>query len=197
MIARPFFPFFQSHLDLAHHYWKQHLQIGSVVIDATCGNGHDSLVLANLILNEYSGTLYCIDLQTQAIEATTHRLKEALSEPVFKRVSFIQGSHEQLPSISSCHLIVYNLGYLPGGDHSLTTQGPSTLNSLKQGLALLGPGGMVSMTLYPGHEAGFKEKKLLLEYTSSLDPSYYLVCHHQIENRTLAPSLLLIFKKLK
>lgn len=197
-MTRPSFSFFQSHLDLAHSYWGRHLKKGSIVIDATCGNGHDSLILAKAALNDIEGALYCIDLQEMAIETTKNRLKETLSESVFKKISFFCQSHEVFPPIiTSCDLIVYNLGYLPGASHTITTKESSTLNSLKQGLSLLNMGGMISITCYPGHEAGFKEKQALLEYSASLSPLEYLVCHHQIENRRLAPSLLVIFKKLK
>lgn len=197
-MTRPSFLFFQSHLDLAHSYWQRLLKKGSAVIDATCGNGHDSLILAKTALTETEGFLYCIDLQKEAIETTKNRLKEGLSPASFQRISFFQQSHEVFPSeIPPCDLIVYNLGYLPGTDHSITTHGPSTLYSLENALSLLNNGGVISITCYPGHEAGFLEKKALLDYSASLSPQEYLVCHHQIENRRLAPSLLLIFKKLK
>ena len=197
-MTRPSFPIFQSHLDLAHSYWERHIKKGSIIIDATCGNGHDSLILAKAILSETEAFLYCIDLQEKAIQNTKELLKEELPFNLFQRITFFHQSHEVFPpEIHSCDLIVYNLGYLPGSSHSITTQGLSTLNSLKQGLSILNRGGMISITCYPGHEAGFEEKKALLEYTSSLPPQEYLVCHHQIENRRLAPSLLLIFKKLK
>jgi hypothetical protein len=33
----------KPHLDLAKEYWQGHLKSGALVIDATCGNGWDTM----------------------------------------------------------------------------------------------------------------------------------------------------------
>lgn len=195
-MTRPSFSLFQSHLDLAHGYWKRHLKKGDTVLDATCGHGHDSLMIAQTILGETEGALYCLDLQEIAIESTKQRLKEVLIPSLFERIFFFQQSHETFPAmVPLCNLIVYNLGYLPKGDKCKTTQRASTLNSIKNALFLVKQGGLISVTCYSGHPEGAEEKTALLGYVSTLSPQEYLVFHHQIENRRAAPSLLLIFKR--
>lgn len=186
------FPLFNTPIDLAHHFWEQLLKPFDAVIDATCGNGKDSLVLAKL-LKPQNGILFCIDIQKQAIENS-----KALLETDFPFVQFYKQSHEKLPSIPSSHslkLIVFNLGYLPGGDKSLTTQVTSTLESISAALEVLSPGGVLSITCYPGHLEGKKEQKALLERLSTLDPFTWSFSTFFWPNRHTSPSLFLIQKK--
>lgn len=191
------FPLFQSHLDLAHDYWTQLLIPGDIVIDATCGNGHDTLKLAQLILPTEHGTLYACDIQALAIETTRHYLLTHLSPQQFNHIEFVQGCHSQFPSSiqpASVKLIVYNLGYLPGGQKQLTTVVNTTLQSLSHAQTLLIPGGVISLTCYPGHPEGATEKEALLTYVSRLSPTEWSCCYHEWLNRRQAPGLLLIQK---
>ncbi|MGA8165254.1 MAG: hypothetical protein WB791_09565 [Waddliaceae bacterium] len=52
---------FCSHLRLAHFYWKQLIREGGRVIDATCGNGNDTLVLSQCVLQESKGWVWAFD----------------------------------------------------------------------------------------------------------------------------------------
>lgn len=174
------------HLNLAHKYWKDLLNPGDIAIDATCGNGHDSAVLADLILTPDSGELYCIDIQKAAIENTKKRLKDAP-----KHVHYIQESHVHLPTTAP-KLIVYNLGYLPGGDKSVITIKENTLQSIKKSLEILTPNGALSITCYPGHPGGLEEQQAIFAWASSLNPYSYECCIHSWPNRPLSPSLLII-----
>jgi methylase of polypeptide subunit release factors len=176
---------FSAHLDLAKFYWKTHIKQGDMAIDATCGNGHDSLFLAQLPLS----ILFSIDIQPEAIESTKNLLEK---HEVLHKVSLHCQNHnsfEKLPLTSSLKLIVYNLGYLPGKDKTLTTQTASTLTSLQAALLILGKGGALSITCYPGHLEGEKEQEAILSWAKSLDPKKWLICHHQWVNRYRAPSL--------
>jgi len=193
-MSRPAFSLFQSHLDLAKSYWERHLHPHSIAVDATCGNGHDSLSLARLCAEK--GALYCLDIQKKAIDSTKALLESSLPDGVKHNIYFFNHSHETFPKeIPPCDLLVYNLGYLPGGDKSLTTKVAGTLKSFKNGLNLLKLNGLISITCYPGHPEGAKEQQALLYEVSQLSPLDYLVCHHSFENRLKAPSLLLIFKR--
>lgn len=198
-MTRPMFPLFQSHLDMAHAYWARYVQASPgpyIAVDATCGNGHDALVLAKLIFTTELSHLYCIDTQKQALASTSARLQQELPHLLLKNISLLHQCHSRFPeAIPPCDLIVYNLGYLPGGDKTKTTHVSTTLISLRAALSLIKPGGLVSMTCYPGHPSGAEEQASLIDYTSKLPAQDFLVCHHQISNRYLAPSLLLILKK--
>ncbi|MBB65254.1 MAG: 16S rRNA (cytosine(1402)-N(4))-methyltransferase [Waddliaceae bacterium] len=188
------FSLFQSHIDLAHSYWKSIVREGDMLIDATCGNGHDALVLARL--NE-RGRLLLIDKQKAALESTQHRLASELDPHRLHTIEFKNTCHSKVTNFLSgdlVRLLVFNLGYLPGGDKSITTEANSTLHSIQAMLEHIAPGGAISVTCYPGHDAGAKEEEALLDFVSSLDKQEWSACHHRWLNRTRAPSLLLLQK---
>jgi len=151
-----------SHLDVTHFILSKHVRKGDTVIDATCGNGNDAQHLANLALTHDTGNLHCIDIQLDAINSTKKRLHV---HPQSSRIVYHHGSHDNLPSCSPS-TIVYNLGYLPGGDKSLTTMVESTFSSFEKALEMLRPGGALFITFYPGHPEGIKE----LEYAEHWHP---------------------------
>lgn len=189
---------FHPHLILAHQYWEAIVRPGDLVIDATCGNGHDALKAAQLALSVQEGHLFAIDVQMQAIESAQKLLESSLSPECFKRVQFIHGCHSHFPSElspGSVKLIIYNLGYLPGGDKSLTTMLDTSKQSLSAACELLCKGGAISIMFYPGHAEGKKEQETLLAHIALFDSQIWACCHHHWINRPNAPSLLLISKK--
>lgn len=195
-MTRHQFPLFQSHLDLAHSYWKTITCPGDCVIDATCGNGHDTLLLAQLVT---MGRVIAIDRQQEAIEAAKKLLSTNILEEKRGLIDFKCQSHATFPSEikpESIKLIVYNLGYLPGGDKNLTTLTSTTCESLENALKLICPGGAISITCYPGHPEGKLEEEALLTFSTSLSPKEWSCCHHRWTNRLKSPSILFIQRHL-
>jgi SAM-dependent methyltransferase len=170
----------KPHLTLAKSYWQAHLQPHDIAIDATCGNGHDTLFLTELCHT------IGLDIQPEAIAKTNIHAPKA----ILHRLS--HAHIDQIPLPYAPRLIVYNLGYLPGGNKSITTQTDSTLDSVQKGLELLAPNGALSITCYPGHDEGLREETALLEWAAALPSSRYQVCHHRWLNRHRSPSLLWI-----
>jgi len=192
MVASP-------HLALAHAYWKSHLRPGDLAIDATCGNGHDTCALAKLLLGHSESLLLSFDIQTAALENAEALLQSSVPKEFLPRVLFQRRCHSEIDQIPLPHfpkLIVYNLGYLPGGDKSITTQSITTLTSLQKAAKLLEERGALSVTCYPGHPEGKREEEAVVEWAKSLPSEQWHVCHHQWINRSAAPSLLWIFKHL-
>jgi tRNA1(Val) A37 N6-methylase TrmN6 len=192
---RSCYPLFQSHLDLAHWYWAKLITPGDCIIDATCGNGKDTLQLAELAIQIGMGKVYAFDIQKEAIESAKKYLFEHLAVDQMQRVEFILGSHTQFPDTilsQSVKLIVYNLGYLPGGNKAQTTLAETTLTSLKAAQTLIAPGGAISIMCYPGHPAGQIEEEALLAFAEHLPKSEWSCCHHRWLNRLKSPSLLLL-----
>lgn len=180
------FPLFHSPIDLAHHFWHLLLKNGDGAIDATCGNGHDTLFLAQICDRVLS-----IDIQPKALQ----NAKKRLEEHGLDHVTFLLQSHETFPPTDfPIKLIVYNLGYLPGGDKERTTLVATTLKSVQEALGRIEEGGMVSITSYPGHLEGQREQQALLTFCGSLDPKIFNVCHTSWTNRNKGPSLFLIQK---
>lgn len=177
-----------KHLTQAHDLWKQHLKEGDFALDLTCGNGHDTLVLATLLPK---GIVFGIDLQKEAIAATQERVKG------FSNVELFQLSHPALPSLPrSPQLAVYNLGYLPGGDKQITTMATTTVQSLDVVAKILSDQGAISITCYPGHEAGAVEEEAVLSWAASLPSHLWSVCHYRWLNRLKSPSLIWITRGL-
>lgn len=142
----------------AHDLLGEQLSLGEIAIDATAGNGHDTLFLATRV--GPSGTVHAFDIQAQALEQTRERVAAAhCRTPVFLHHRSHADMLSTLPASARGQVaaITFNLGYLPGADHSTTTQTDSTLAALRQSLTLLRPGGVLSVLAYRGHAGGREE----------------------------------------
>jgi len=180
---------FSPHLGLAKNYWKGLLKKGDLVIDATCGNGHDTLYLAGIC------SVIGLDIQDRAIRNTEILLKKHQKKGALYRLS-----HTDIDTLLLPHaprLIVYNLGYLPQGDKSITTRTETTLESVTKGLKLVAPTGALSITCYPGHEEGQREEKALEEWAATLPSHQWSVCYHKWINRPRSPSFIWIGSALQ
>jgi len=185
-------PLLRGPVPLSHLLLRRFVNSGDYVVDATCGNGHDTLLLAKLV--GPGGRVWAFDIQQQAVEATTARLAEA---GYTAAVEIVLGGHETLAQrcTGPVTAVVFNLGYLPGGDRSVVTRPESTLAGLEQALGILAPGGVVVITLYPGHEGGQLERTALEARLVQLPPAGFHVWHMgQINVPTTAPYLILIQK---
>ncbi len=155
----------------------EHLQPLDVVIDATCGNGHDTLFLTTL-----SEQVISLDIQRSAIQKT--------EQLVGTKATLLHLSHEyidEVPLPKPPRLIVYNLGYLPGGDKCITTKRDTTLISLKKSMNILAPDGAISLTCYPGHEEGFHEEQAVAEFLKTLNPQQWTILQYRCMNRLHSP----------
>ena len=175
---------FSNHLEMAHSLWEKMITPDSIVIDMTAGNGHDTLKLAELKPKK----LIAIDIQKLALENAKIRTSDF-------DVEYIQISHAEFPDQldnNSVDLAVYNLGYLPGGEKTLTTLTDSTIASITKMLPKLKSKGALSITCYPGHPEGKKEEEALLDWASKLKPVDWMVFSTRFINRKASPSLLWI-----
>lgn len=150
------------------------LSAGDISIDATAGNGHDTQWLAETV--GPSGHVFAFDIQEEAVTTTRQRLQK---HGLFSHATLIQTGHESLlktiPSEHQGHIaaIVFNLGFLPGGDTALITQADTTSQALKASLQLLKSGGLLSVTLYPTHPGAQEEVDLVLSWFQSLSEELY------------------------
>ncbi len=140
---------------LAHTILRESIREGDRVIDATAGNGHDTLFLAECV--GASGTVHVFDVQENALSATRIKLEES---DMSARAVFHHASHARMADCDeaeSISAVMLNLGYLPGENHQLTTSEDETLQALSAACGLLKPGGMLSVVCYPGHSEGARE----------------------------------------
>lgn len=165
------------------------LRPGDIALDATAGNGHDTLFLAQTVGPE--GHVYAMDLQAAAITETHRRLLEAgIPESQF---TLIHAGHQtMLQAVAPLHHqrlrgIMFNLGYLPGADKNLTTKTVTTLQAVSAALHLLAPNSLLTIAVYPGHEAGAEEQRAITAWTAELSPRQYEVQLLRPINHNAAP----------
>lgn len=173
---------------------KAKINKGDTVVDATMGNGNDTAFLCGLVGEE--GKVYAFDIQEQAVIKT----KERLSDTNFQnRAELIHDGHENIDEYvqGKVKLIIYNLGYLPKGDHNLTTKSETTIESIKKGLDLLEDAGVILLVLYPGHESGMNEKLAIEEFSKELNQKEYSVVNINFTNQVNNPPEIICIEKIK
>lgn len=179
--------------DLAMTITLQYVKRGDTVVDATCGTGQDTVSLAKAVGDE--GTVYAFDIQQDAIDQTEQRLKDCgLDNAKLIKDSFVRMA--EYVSDESVSAMVFNLGYLPGGDHSITTMTEDTLKGLEASTGLIKAGGIITVVLYDGHHEGQHEKEAVLKWAETLDASKYHVAYVSMTNqKNNPPEILWITKK--
>ena len=181
-------------LPFAHSLLRQALKAGGRALDATAGNGHDTLLLAQSVGE--TGRVWAFDVQSKALEQTQGRLKE---NGVDGWVALIHDGHENVLSYidESLDAAVFNFGWLPGGDKSCTTEATSSIRALTDTLGLLKEGGLAVAVLYPGHEAGRIEAEAIVPWAETLPQEAFAVLRYGFVNRRSAPPYLLAIEKLR
>lgn len=175
-------------LPFGHDLLSSHLSNEDIAIDATVGNGNDTVLIARLCNHVYG-----FDIQEVAIQNTQSKL----DEEGLHNVTLIQDGHENLDQYVSekVKAIVYNLGYLPGGNPSIISTSKTTITSIKKGLQLLVKSGIILLTLYIGHEGGKDEANAIEEFVSDLNSKDFSVLKYQFMNTKNSPYVIVIQKK--
>jgi len=159
---------------------------GALVIDATVGNGHDTLFLYQN--TKPRGTLLAFDIQLAALEEAQKKFPTNET-----RIHWLNRSHDSVGQVLSEKMIetvdaaIFNLGYLPGSDHRITTQPSSTLSCLGQILPKIKVGGRISLVTYRGHPGGPEEDMALFEFLSNLAPESYEIIYSSREDKPDSP----------
>ncbi len=170
-----------------HHFICGQVAPGDICIDATMGNGNDTVLLSKLAGAQ--GKVLAFDIQEEALKHTQRRL---IQEGCDKNYELILDSHEHIGSYAesaavSC--ITFNFGYLPGGDHRIATQAASSVCAIESGLRLLKKNGLMTLGIYSGGDSGFAERDAILQYVTNLDPGKFLVILSEYANRPNHPPI--------
>lgn len=180
-------------LPFARQLLTQTIKPGELVVDATAGNGNDTLFLAEHVGE--TGHVYAFDIQQTALESTAEHLG-ILTD----RVSLIWDSHENIKQYVNKPIsgAVFNLGYLPHSDDlSIVTRPETTIKAVHALLGMLRNGGIIVISVYDGHEGGAKERDALLAYAKSLHQADVHVAKYQILNQQNNPPFLIALEKMK
>ncbi|MDD7418457.1 class I SAM-dependent methyltransferase [uncultured Blautia sp.] len=173
---------------------RNQVQDGDLCIDATMGNGNDTLLLSRLCGS--TGKVLAFDIQEQALNATRERLDTANAPDNYTLLLESHANMAQYAEPGSVNCIVFNFGYLPGGNHALATRGETSVQALSQALILLKKGGMISLCIYSGGDSGFEERDQILAWLKQLDSHKYLVIKSEYYNRPNHPPIPVLVIKL-
>lgn len=194
---------------------QQYISEGDTVLDATMGNGLDTLTLAGLVgIHKGMGQVHGFDIQQDAMEATAallekngydcyivkdqHRSIENIVPHTDGKIYLYLDSHANIDQYINSRLsaAIFNLGYLPGGDKCITTQSASTLAAVRKASLMLKQDGIIVLVLYPGHQKGREEKTDLLEFMHQLPSSaYHAEMIETVNQNAACPCIALITRK--
>lgn len=175
-------------LDAAKSFLAGKIKETNTLVDFTMGNGHDTAYLCSLVPD---GKVYAFDIQKEAIENT----RKLLTEKGYNNAELILDSHANIAKyVPSFKCGMFNLGYRPGGDKSVTTLTESTLKAVTDGINLMQKGGVLVISVYPGHAEGEKEGRELYSLLSSYDKVYYSVIQYKMINSPTSPFILAVEK---
>jgi len=173
---------------------------GDVVIDATCGNGNDTVFLAELV--GAKGKVYAFDIQEQALVNTKERLAQLNQATnlgyTAANVQYIRAGHEELNQWvdEPVSAVMFNLGYLPGADKAITTKPENTISALIATFDLLTINGIVTLILYTEHDSGH-EATMVEEFLKTLDQKSFQVIKYGFMNQINYPPYLIAIEKLR
>lgn len=181
-------------LKYSHTLLKPIIAEGDTVVDATVGNGNDTIFLASLVGK--TGHVLGFDVQQHALDETATQLTLT---GMTTQVQLIHAGHEHLEQYltpqQQIAAALFNLGYLPGSDKRIITHGNTTLTALTTCLEHLRRGGIVALVVYYGHQGGEQEKEMVLEYARKLDQHRYSVLQYGFINQVHQPPFLLAIQK--
>ena len=176
-------------LEMAHDFLAQVITQEDIVVDATMGNGHDTLFLAKL-----AKQVYAFDIQEQALEKTSQRLQEA----GLTNAELILQGHETVDQfVREVKAAIFNLGYLPSADKSIITQPQTTIEALDKLCQMLIKGGRIAIMIYYGHEGGDIERDAVMDFVSHLPQQEYTTTIYRTLNQINNPPFLVMIEKLE
>ncbi len=180
-------------IHFAHHLLEESVEPGENVIDATCGNGNDTLFLSKVVGE--NGRVIAFDIQKQAIEVTSNLLKKHDRT----NVTLVHDSHAHLYRYVSSQATIggaiFNLGYLPRSDKTVITKPESTIEAIDKIIPLLKEKGMIILVVYHGHDGGKDEKEAILKHMIQLDQKEFTVLRYGFINQKNNPPFILAVQK--
>lgn len=189
---------FQTAVQFAQECIRNRITEQSIVIDATLGNGYDTLFLCEQV--GHQGTIYGFDIQPEALNQTVRTIKQALGH-VPSHLHLILENHAAMESRipieqqGRIDAIMFNLGYLPGSNHQVTTQTQTSLLALQASLRLLRIGGILTIVIYTGHPGGNEEAQAIEAWSAELTQRHYQVLRYQFTNLMNSPPYLIAIAK--
>ena len=201
-------------LEMAHMSILRALKPGGLAVDATAGNGHDTLFMAGLVGNE--GLVLAFEIQEAALAATRMRLQQAGLE---QQVRLLATGHENmaqyLAKLPPVNAAMFNLGFLPGqasgvainngpweassqplSAGKVVTHPDTTLAALEALSLRLAKGGLISVHCYSGHVGGAEESRAVMAWAAQQPRQTWWVYRYDTFNKQHGPENLLLLERL-
>ena len=122
----------------------------TIAIDATVGNGYDTLFLAN-----YYQKVIGIDIQELAVKRSKEKTKD------LSNVEIYLDDFNNIDKYKYANLIVFNLGFLPGSNRKIKTQDYTSNEAILKAYKILD--GTLIVACYIQHEGGYEEYLRLID----------------------------------
>lgn len=182
----------KNSLSLCKEYLKKVVKEGDTVVDATVGNGYDTLFLSSL--TGENGKVIGFDIQEIALNNTRKLLE---NNNVATKVELNLASHSEMDKYvdEKVKAVVFNLGYLPKGDHSIMTTPETTILAIEKALNLISEDGIIAVVIYHGGDSGFHERDELIKYFERLDNKRFSVLMHNYINQINYPPILIVIER--
>lgn len=203
--------------DWVHRQLQEYVQNAEYCVDATAGKGKDTLFLCENMPRQ--GKVIAFDIQKEALNQAEELLQKnsypvrtyhtedggqdwktrlMLEDAQDWKARLILDGHEHMEHYilpESVDVMMFNLGYLPGGDHALATRSETTIAAIGQGLSLLKCGGIMSICIYSGGDSGFAECDAVLDYLKMLDARQYTVIVSNFYNKPNDPPIPVLIRR--
>ena len=177
----------------AHEILESFLTKKARVIDATCGNGYDSLFLSRQV--SALGCVYSFDIQQTAIDATYQRLQK---EKALAPLTLILAGHERMldyiakEDYGQIKAVMFNLGYLPHSDKQIITRSKTTVAALESACSILAPSAIITILVYSGHDGGMDESQAVKTWCAQLSNEFEVEILQSIRASTITPQLFVV-----
>ena len=177
---------------LAADYMMRTIREGDVVVDATMGNGKDTLFLCELVGE--TGRVFAFDVQAEAVERTRERVKDAGFE---SRTTLLLSGHETMGEhiAQPVQAVMFNLGWLPGGNKAITTLRETTLPAIRDAISLMDRDAILNIAVYPGHKEGDAEGQMILDYLAGISRHRVCATLVKIVNSPTSPFFIVVETK--
>lgn len=178
------FKFASNVFRMSHNIIEKFIENKEIAVDCTLGTGKDCDFLSTLFKK-----VIAFDVQEEATKEYKKRKPD--------NVEVILRSHEHIAEyVEKADCIIYNLGYLPGSNKTITTVPESTLKSINSAIKIINNSGIIIIAVYRGHYEGKLEEKCLNDYLSNLDPKIYSVFTGYFHNRSKDAPFIITIEKL-
>ncbi len=171
--------------EIAKQLATPYLKEGAVCVDFTLGNANDSTFFLSYPIQR----LYAFEIQAHVFEKSAAKVKDSRAH------LFCVGHENVLAYVKEpIDLGIFNFGYCPNEDSSITTLLSTSKKAVEDALTLLKVHGKLILVLYVGHKQGKKEANYFSEWVKTLDEKRYEVMKITLENRKECPFIITIEK---